>query len=177
MARATWLAPSPLPSHLCFIVCWLRFVRVWAVFCWANANWSFLKKKNHVSESASAYAWRLQAREDRAQARGGDMAERLETRARAREAQAAERERIRRERREAEARLAQSDPHTAAALRRRGSGRKDIVREQRDTTGYAMVVNAERIRKLAARGASVASLSAVLGLSTQEIENALADAP
>ncbi|OWK29580.1 hypothetical protein [Sphingomonas mucosissima] len=122
-------------------------------------------------------ARRAQAREDRANARGGDMAERLEARAKAREAQAAERERIRQERLEAEAKLAQSDPHTAAAQRKRGSGRKDIVREQRDTTGYAMVVNADRIRKLAARGASIASLSAVLGLSTQEIEEALAATP
>lgn len=122
-------------------------------------------------------ARRAQAREDRAQARDHGMADRLEARAKAREAQAAERERIRQERREAEAQLAQRDPHTAAAQRKRGSGRKDIVREQRDTTGYAMVVNADRIRKLAERGASVESLSAVLGLSIQEIEEALAAAP
>ena len=101
------------------------------------------------------------------------MAARLEARAKAREAEAAERERIRQERREAEAKLAQSDPHTAAAQRRRGSGRKDIVREQRDTSGYTMVVDAARIRKLADRGASVESLATVLGVSVQEIKDAL----
>ncbi|OWK30030.1 hypothetical protein [Sphingomonas dokdonensis] len=119
-------------------------------------------------------ARRARERENRAQSRDTGMAERLEARAKAREAGAAERERIRQERREAEAKLAQSDPHTAAAQRRRGSGRKDIVREERDTTGYAMVVDPARIRTLADRGASVDSLAAVLGLSVQEIKDALA---
>lgn len=119
-------------------------------------------------------ARRAQERENRARSRDAGMAERLEARARAREAEAAESERIRQERREAEAKLAQSDPHTAAAQRRRGSGRKDIVREERDTTGYTMVVDPARIRKLADRGASVDSLAAVLGLSVQEIRDALA---
>lgn len=119
-------------------------------------------------------ARRAQERENRARSRDAGMAERLEARARTREAEAAERERIRQERREAEAKLAQSDPHTAAAQRRRGSGRKDIVREERDTTGYTMVVDPARIRKLADRGASVDSLAAVLGLTVQEIRDALA---
>lgn len=129
-----------------------------------------LRTNDSLEERA---ARRAQAREDRARTRDDGMAARLEARAKAREAEAAERERIRQERREAEAKLAQSDPHTAAAQRRRGSGRKDIVREQRDTSGYTMVVDAARIRKLADRGASVESLATVLGLSVQEIKDAL----
>lgn len=143
---------------------------------WGGPPLSNVRLRTNDSPEDRA-ARRAQARQDRAEARDIGMAARLDARAKAREEQATQREQLRQERREAEAKLAASDPHTAAAQRRRGSGRKDIVREQRDTTGYAMVVNAEHIRKLAARGASVASLSAVLGLSIQEIEEALATAP
>jgi len=120
-------------------------------------------------------AERARAREERARARVDTAAERLDARAQAREAQAAERERIRQERREAEAQLALSDPHKAASQRKRGSGRKDIVRVQRDTSNYTMVVNADRIRTLAERGASVASLASVFGLTIDQITEALSE--
>lgn len=104
------------------------------------------------------------------------MAQRQEERIARREADLQANEEARARRREQEEQLAATDPHTAAAQRRRGSGRRDVVREQRDTTGYAMVVDGERIRTLAARGASVASLSAVLGMSEDEVQRALAAA-
>ncbi len=100
---------------------------------------------------------------------------RLEARAAAREAQAREREAARQARRQADAELAARDPHRAAAQRRRGSGRKDIVREQRDTSGYAVVVDRERVRALARRGASPASLAAAFESSIEEIARLLAD--
>jgi hypothetical protein len=99
---------------------------------------------------------------------------RLEARAAAREGQAREREAMRQSRREANAALAEADPHRAAAARHRGSGRRDIVREQRDTSGYAMVVDAEKIRALARRGASTTSLAAVFDVPIDEIMRVLA---
>lgn len=104
-----------------------------------------------------------------------DTFNRLEARAAAREAQAREREAARQARRQADAELAARDPHRAAAQRRRGSGRKDIVREQRDTSGYAVVVDRERVRALARRGASPASLAAAFESSIEEIARLLAD--
>ncbi len=109
-------------------------------------------------------------------ARGEPLADRLEARAAARAASAASRETARQAARAADAALRESDPHTAAAQRRRGSGRKDIVREDRDTSGYRMVTDPARIRALAARGASAQSLSDVLGLPVEAIRQALADA-
>ena len=143
---------------------------------WSNAGTTGFRIRTNDSPKERE-AERARAREERARARGDTMAERLEARARAREEQAAERERIRQERRDAEAKLALSDPHKAAAQRRRGSGRKDIVREQRDTSNYAMIVDAGRIRMLAARGASVASLAAVFSLTEDQIAEALGEAP
>lgn len=101
---------------------------------------------------------------------------RLDARAAARAAQAAEREAARRAKREANVELSARDPHAAPAQRHRGSGRKDVVREQRDTSGYRMVADGARIRTLAARGASPESLADVLGLPIEEIRQALADA-
>lgn len=98
-----------------------------------------------------------------------DTRSRLDARAAARAEQAREREAAREARRKADAELAERDPHRAAAQRRRGSGRKDIVREQRDTSGYAMVVDRERVRALAQRGASPASLAAAFQLPVEEI--------
>jgi len=142
---------------------------------WGSAaSPGFRIRTNDTLEERAAE--RARAREERAQARVDTAAERLDARAHAREAQAAERERIRQERRDAEAQLALSDPHKAASQRRRGSGRKDIVRVQRDTSHYTMVVNADRIRTLAARGASVESLASVFNLTTDQITEALCDA-
>ncbi len=105
--------------------------------------------------------------------RGDTLAARLDARAAARAQLAEEREALRRSRREANEALAVHDPHAAAAQRRRGSGRKDIVREQRDTSGYRMVADAARIRALAARGASAESLADVLGLPIETIREAI----
>jgi hypothetical protein len=117
---------------------------------------------------------RVRSSEARAAARAAAMAARLESRAAAREAQAQEREGVRRSRREAAVALAERDPHRAAAERKRGSGRRDVVRQDRDISGYATVVDAERIRTLAARGASIDGLVAVFGVTADEIERVLA---
>ncbi|MBB4155333.1 hypothetical protein GGQ80_003253 [Sphingomonas jinjuensis] len=101
---------------------------------------------------------------------------RIDARAAAREAAAVEREQQREARRTELAALAEKDPHAAAASRQRGSGRKDVVREQRDTTGYSVVVDEDRIRLLARRGASLAALAATFGLTGDAIEGILNDA-
>ncbi|QNE32054.1 hypothetical protein F1C10_08940 [Sphingomonas sp. NBWT7] len=108
-------------------------------------------------------------------ARSEPLADRLEARAAARAASAASRETARQAARAADAALRESDPHTAAAQRRRGSGRKDIVREDRDTSGYRMVIDSDRIRALAARGATPESLAEVLRLPIETIRQALAE--
>jgi phosphoserine phosphatase len=99
---------------------------------------------------------------------------RLEARAAAREAQAREREAARLAQRQADAELAASNPHRAAAQRRRGSGRKDVVREQRDTSSYAMIVDPDRVRALAKRGASPASIAAAFDVPVDDIAAILA---
>ncbi|MDF2493884.1 hypothetical protein [Sphingomonas sp.] len=105
---------------------------------------------------------------------GDPVLARLEARAAERAAAAQAREALRQERRRADAELTAADPHRAAEQRRRGSGRKDIVREQRDTSGYTMIVERQRVRALAARGASAASLAAAFNLPIEEIEGMLA---
>ncbi|TCP30645.1 hypothetical protein [Sphingomonas sp. BK235] len=101
-------------------------------------------------------AERARTAAERIAARATATGERLAARAAARAREAEERERAR-----------------AAAQRHRGSGRRDVVREQRDTSGYAMVVDAARIRALAERGASVAGLAAVFGRAEEEIRRVL----
>lgn len=103
--------------------------------------------------------------------------DRLAARAQAREAAAREREAARQARLDERSRIAASDPHAAGARQPRGSGRKDIVREQRDTSGYALVKDAARIRTLAGRGASIDGLARVFGLPEAEIERILATDP
>jgi hypothetical protein len=119
----------------------------------------------------------------RAQARAARAAERLDSRAALldersarREAQVQEREAARTARRTAETAAAAVDPHADAARRPRASGRRDIVRQERDTSGYAVVVDHRRIRTLAARGASPASLAGVFALPLEDILAVLADA-
>ncbi len=102
------------------------------------------------------------------------MASRLEARAANRERDIAAREAERAARREAEMAAAAKDPHAAAAKRHRTSGRKDVVREQRDTRGYATLVDEGRIRELAKRGASLGGLAAAFGISEDEIQGILA---
>lgn len=121
-------------------------------------------------------AERARARETRAQERAEAANRRVETRAAARDADVAAREQARSERRDREARAATGDPHAAAAARRRSSGRRDVVREPRDTRSYATVVDEERIRALAARGASVAGLAGAFGIGEHEVHDILAAA-
>jgi len=121
-------------------------------------------------------AERAAAREARARDRAGDMEQRLKERLESREVEMREREQAREARREEEQKLAEGDPHAAAAQRRRGSGRKDVVREQRDTRGYTTVVDAARMRELAKRGASVTGLAGAFGIPEDEVEAILAEA-
>ena len=118
-------------------------------------------------------AERASAREARLRARNETMAQRLEARAASRDAEVAARERARLERREQEMRRASRDPHAAAAERHRPSGRKDLVREQRDTRSYTTVVDEGRIRELARRGASVSGLAGAFGITTDEVQAVL----
>ncbi len=117
---------------------------------------------------------RAQAREERARERVKAVAAMIEERAAARAREAVEREAARVARREREEQASAGDPHAAAAARHRSSGRKDVVREQRDTRGYATVVDVERLRALADRGTSIAGLAGAFGITEAEVEAALA---
>ncbi|MCU6454399.1 hypothetical protein LPN01_09950 [Sphingomonas sp. A2-49] len=119
-------------------------------------------------------AERAQAREARAREHAAATERRLQARTADRDADIRAREAARLARREDEERQAQGDPHAAAARRRRGSGRKDVVREQRDTRGYATIVDVGRMRALAQRGASIAGLAGAFGITEAEVEAALA---
>ena len=119
-------------------------------------------------------AERAKARGARAQERADTMAQRLEARAAERESGTAAREQVRIDRREREMQSASGDPHAAAAQRHRSSGRKDVVREQRDTRSYTTVVDGDRMRELAQRGASVAGLAGAFGITEDEVERVLA---
>ncbi|WP_258047782.1 hypothetical protein [Sphingomonas citri] len=141
-----------------------------------DSSWNHGGVAGQRREVATSADERARSSEARAAARAEAMTARLESRAAAREAQAQEREAARRSRREAAAALAERDPHRAAAERKRGSGRRDVVRQDRDVSGYATLVDGERIRTLAARGASVAGLAAVFGLGEDEIARVLAAA-
>jgi hypothetical protein len=127
------------------------------------------------TDTGQRAADRVEAREARSTERAELMARRQDARIARREADLQANEQARAERRDREQQLAAADPHTAAAQRRRGSGRRDVVREQRDTSGYTMIIDGERIRKLAARGAPVSGLAAVCGISEEEVQRALAD--
>ncbi|MEJ8628811.1 hypothetical protein P0F65_00575 [Sphingomonas sp. I4] len=130
-----------------------------------------VRTNDTLEERAAA---RARAREARAGEREALMANRLEARAANRERDIAAREAERTARREAETAAAAKDPHAAAAKRHRTSGRKDVVREQRDTRGYATLVDEERIRELAKRGASLGGLAAAFGITVEEIAQVLA---
>ncbi|GGB40532.1 hypothetical protein GCM10011380_32510 [Sphingomonas metalli] len=117
---------------------------------------------------------RAEARSARTEARAGAIATRLDQRAAAREAAAQAREAARTERRDAQRAAAERDPHSAAARRIRTSGRKDVVREQRDTRHYATTVDHDRIRILARRGASHTGLAAAFGITVEAVEAVLA---
>jgi len=133
---------------------------------------SFRVRSNATIDERAAE--RAKAREARAAERSEVMTQRLEARAVNRAADTSANEQARIERRKAEVAAAARDPHAAAAMRHRSSGRNDVVREQRDTRSYATVVDIGRIRELARRGASVAGLAGAFGISEQEVEDAIA---
>ncbi|NIJ30007.1 hypothetical protein FHT00_001954 [Sphingomonas insulae] len=135
---------------------------------------SFRVRTNDSTDQRAAE--RARAREERSRDRAAAMTQRLETRAVEREADIRSREEARVARRVEEERKAEGDPHAAAAQRRRGSGRKDVVREQRDTRSYTTIVDVGRMRELAKRGASTAGLAGAFGITEAEVTAALADA-
>ena len=140
---------------------------------WGGSSSSLRVRSNASLEDRASE--RARARDERAKLRSEAMAQRSEARAATRDADMAARERARIERREAEQQASQGDPHAAAARRHRSSGRKDVVREQRDTRSYATVVDIGRMRELAKRGASIAGLAGAFGISQEEVEDALRD--
>ncbi|MCP3736493.1 hypothetical protein M9979_16620 [Sphingomonas sp. RP10(2022)] len=140
---------------------------------WGSAPSPGFRIRTNASPDQRA-AERAEAREARAAERLAANEQRVQDRAVAREAEAQARERARTERRETEQQAASGDPHAAAAQRRRSSGRKDVVREQRDTRGYATVVDAGRMRELAKRGASIAGLAGAFGITEAEVAQILA---
>jgi nitroimidazol reductase NimA-like FMN-containing flavoprotein (pyridoxamine 5'-phosphate oxidase superfamily) len=131
-----------------------------------------VRTNDSLEERAAA---RAKAREARAGERSTLMAGRMEARAALRERETLAREAERAARREAEEAAAAKDPH-AAAKRHRTSGRKDVVREQRDTRGYTTVVDEGRIRELSKRGASLSGLAAAFGITAEEVGRILATA-
>ena len=119
------------------------------------------RRTDPLASRENRSAERLKAFGDRAQARAAD-----------REAAAQERERARDARRQdEEARRAEGTADRPPRPRR--SGRTDVVRVQRDTSGYQTVKDVERMRELAKRGASIAGLAEAFGLSVEEVEHAL----
>ncbi len=141
---------------------------------WGTPNPSGLRVRTNDSPSDRA-AKRAEARAARDAERATFAVQRTEARGVAREAEAAAREQAREQRRIEEQRAASGDPHAAAAARRRGSGRKDVHREQRDTRSYATTLDVGRMRELAKRGASLAGLAGAFGITVAEVEAALAD--
>jgi len=133
-----------------------------------------VRTNDSLEERAAA---RAKAREARAGERAAIMADRMEARMANRVRDTAAREAERTARREQEMAAAARDPHAAAAKRHRTSGRKDVVREQRDTRGYATLVDEGRIRELAKRGASLGGLAAAFGIEQDEIRRILETEP
>jgi len=140
---------------------------------WGVGGSTGFRVRSNATIDARA-AERAKAREARAAERSEVMTQRLEARAVNRAADTSANEQARIERRKAEVAAAARDPHAAAAMRHRSSGRNDVVREQRDTRSYATVVDIGRIRELARRGASVTGLAGAFGISEQEVEDAIA---
>lgn len=140
---------------------------------WGVSGTPDFRVRSNASPADRA-AERARARDLRAQERSDAMTQRLEARAAGREADTVAREQARLERREREMQAASGDPHAAAAKRHRSSGRKGVVREQRDTRSYTTIVDEGRIRVLASRGASVAGLAGAFGITEEQVERVLA---
>lgn len=141
---------------------------------WGDATSVGFRIRTNMTPEQRA-ADRAQARTARAQDRAGLAIQRTEDRAKDRAAAAEARELARVERRAREIPNASGDPHAAAAQRHRPSGRKDVVREQRDTRGYATVVDVGRMRELAKRGASVSGLAGAFGITEAQVRETLDD--
>ncbi len=140
---------------------------------WGSSPSADFRIRSNASPDQRAQE-RAAARASRTAERDALVGQRLEERAKRREADIAAREQEREQRRATEMANASSDPHAEAAKRHRSSGRKDVVREQRDTRGYATIVDVGRMRELAKRGASVGGLAAAFGVTVAEVEAALA---
>ncbi len=136
---------------------------------WGASPSSGFRVRTNASPEDRA-AERAKAREARAGERSTLMAQRIEARIANRDADAVAREQAREERREQERLRATGDPHAEAARRHRSSGRKDVVREQRDTRSYTTVVDAGRMRELARRGASPSGLAGAFGITVEAVE-------
>lgn len=140
---------------------------------WGSSPFPDFRIRTNASPDQRAQE-RAAARAARTAERDTLASQRLEDRAKRRDADMAAREQERERRREAEIAAASTDVHAEAAKRHRSSGRKDVVREQRDTRGYATIVDIGRMRELAKRGASVGGLAAAFGVTVEEVEAALA---
>lgn len=67
---------------------------------------------------------------------------------------------------------------TTGRRRRTGTEAKASPTERaRDTSGFATIVDPDRIRALAARGISVAGIAAAFGISADSVEATLRDGP
>ena len=131
-------------------------------------------------------AARAADRERRAQERAVSAEARIAARAAARDAASQAREAARTARRvEEDARLATrrtamatvAAEEPAAPRRRRATGaiaRTGLPTEERDTRNYRTVVDEDRIRALARRGASVGGIAGAFGLSIEAVEAVLA---
>ncbi len=132
---------------------------------WGVSSSPTFRVRSNASPDDRA-AERAKARAARADA----TTQRLEARAASRDAETATREQVRVDRRAEEEQRAAADPHAAAASRHRSSGRKDVVREQRDTRAYTTLVDADRIRELARRGASLTGLAGAFGVTVADVQ-------
>ena len=99
---------------------------------WGTTGSPGFRTRNNLTLDERA-AERARARDLRASARSSMGVEQLQAKAAKRAAELQERELEREARRKNETQQATTDLHAAAAKRHRPSGRKDVVREQRDT--------------------------------------------
>lgn len=130
------------------------------------------RDKIRATQRERRVAERVQAAEQRAGAREAARGGLAQERERAREARRLEDVERRRAR--------DAAGETAAVARRRGPGaartggdEQGKVQKPRDTRSYRTVVDADRIRELAKRGASLTGLAGAFGVSVEEVQAAL----
>lgn len=150
---------------------------------WGRSSGGALGDHGFGGGAAERERIRAEQRERRVQERVQAAEQRAGDRATLRDQLAQERERAREARRldDIERRRARdASGETAAVARRRGPGAaktggddRGVVQRPRDTRGYRTVVDADRIRELAKRGASLAGLAGAFGVSVEEVEAAL----